>query len=934
MAEGASGRKVFSLWGSLGITGVQAVRKKLADVEKTMKITERQVAALGKKIESTGKAFVKWTAPLAAVGIAAIKFGADFDKAMSSSLAIMGDLSDVMRKDLSDAAREVAKTTRFSAAEAAEAYYFLASAGYDAQQSIAALSKVAAFAQAGNFSLALATDLLTDAQSALGLASKDAAENELNLVRVSDVLVKANTLANASVQQFSESLTNKAGAALRLLNKSVEEGVAVLAVFADQGVKGAGAGEMLNIVMRDLQRSSIDNRDEFLKAGVAVYDAAGNMRNMADIVGELEKHLHGMSDEQRRVALTTLGFQDKSVSAMMALLGTSDAIRKYQTELKTAGGITDEVARKQIQNFWDQLGLVKDRLIDVALTIWEALGPPMMGVVIPMMDALAKALGAVADWFQTLPGWIKDFVVGFAAALVVVGPLLVLFGKFIVIAKPMIAAFIMLTKGQLALNAAMAMNPIGLLIVAIGALVAISVVLYKNWDAVSKFFVTSWQAIQYAFQQGISYAISLTLQWVKSQVEGFGLIAKHIPGLNKAYQAMSDGLAGLIEREKALIEGRKIAREEAKLLANEENKVAETVAEAKKVTTEYNMDLLKNADAKKTVADATKDLAEEEKKAAEDLARRRAEHEAQWSAKHLQEGLTRTGQLEYEYSEAMRIARELGADTADVEQYYSLQRRKIAADEAKEKIDLDKRRHEEALARQREETQMTIDSVHAGFGVFSQFNGNRIESINQRAEREKQVIADSLMSEEEKALAIEEIDKGAAEKKRKIARQQAILDKAQALFSIGINTAVAIVKALPNVFLSAAIGVLGGLQAIAVAARPLPMRKGGLVRGGRGGVVAEVGEADQDELVLPMRSGVSELVNQMFAKMSELSTLPLGPSPAAAMAGASGFTPPAPRPVENHWHIGMLVADDRGIKELERRQRKFRVEESQRRGEL
>jgi len=143
---------------------------------------------------------------------------------MTRSTAIMGDLSDEMRKKLSDTAREIGTSTKFSATEAAEAYEFLASAGYDAERSIAALPKVAAFAQAANADLARATTLLADAQSALGLSSQDATENMENMARVSDVLVLANTLANATTEQFSEALTNKAAAALRLVNQRRRRG--------------------------------------------------------------------------------------------------------------------------------------------------------------------------------------------------------------------------------------------------------------------------------------------------------------------------------------------------------------------------------------------------------------------------------------------------------------------------------------------------------------------------------------------------------------------------------------------------------------------------------------------------------------------------------------------------------------------------------------
>ncbi|HUT92919.1 MAG TPA: phage tail tape measure protein, partial [Thermoguttaceae bacterium] len=218
-----------------------------------------------------------------------LRAGENFNQKMRQSLAIMGDVSDAMKGKMEKAAFDVAKATRFSAAEAAESYYFLASAGFDAAQSIAALPQVAKFAQAGNFDMARATDLATDAQSALGLTVKDATENLVNLTRVTDVLVKANTLANASTEQFSEALTTKSGAALRALGKDMEEGIAVLAAFADQGVKGSEAGTQLAIVLRDLQTKAIENKAAFTGAGIGVFDASGEMRNMADIIGDLEK---------------------------------------------------------------------------------------------------------------------------------------------------------------------------------------------------------------------------------------------------------------------------------------------------------------------------------------------------------------------------------------------------------------------------------------------------------------------------------------------------------------------------------------------------------------------------------------------------------------------------------------------------------------------
>ncbi|HEY7824808.1 MAG TPA: phage tail tape measure protein [Acidimicrobiia bacterium] len=321
---------------------------------------------------------------------------ASFDDAMNESLAIMGNVSDAMRKDMSDAAREVAKTTRFSADDAAESYFFLASAGLDAAASIEAMPAVAQFAQAGMFDMATATDLATDAQSALGLASDDASTNLENLTRVTDVFVAANTLANTSVEQIAEAMTTRAGAALRALDKDVEEGAAALAALADQGIKGAEAGTQLGIVLRDLQTKALENADAFEAAGISVFDAEGNMRNIADVLSDVEGRMDGMSDAQKRAELSALGFSDRSIAVLTTLLGTSDAIREYESELRNAGGTTEEVANNQLESAKAQWELFKSALADVGLELGENV-LPLLEDTIPLLQQTADILGSLAE---------------------------------------------------------------------------------------------------------------------------------------------------------------------------------------------------------------------------------------------------------------------------------------------------------------------------------------------------------------------------------------------------------------------------------------------------------------------------------------------------------------------------------------------------------
>jgi len=355
-------------------------------------------------------AFAAKSAAAAAAAIGAIavisvkKFG-DFDAALNKSIAIMGNVSETLQTDMSNAAREVAKATTFSAEEAAEAYFFLASAGLDAQASIAAMPQVAKFAQAGMFDMATATDLATDAQSALGLTSDDAAENLAGLTRVTDVFVKANTLANTSVEQLAAAITSKAGNALKTVGKDIEEGSAALAVFADQGIKGEQAGTLLTNTLFGLSDRAKAVPKEFERLGIAVFDAEGNMNNLADIARDVTVAFDGLSTEQKLAELSNLGFSKQSRQGILALVGNSEALTEYESKLRTAGGTVDEVSQKQLQTFNAQMDLMKSRLEDVAIQIGSALAPKLLDLLNrfgPIIDQAAPVMLALFEKIESI----------------------------------------------------------------------------------------------------------------------------------------------------------------------------------------------------------------------------------------------------------------------------------------------------------------------------------------------------------------------------------------------------------------------------------------------------------------------------------------------------------------------------------------------------
>src|SRR6056297_1120958 len=183
------------------ITGnARGLKASFTEAKKSTQNFQQSLANAGRKMSSMGRSMTMMvTGPMVLLGGAITKIGMDFEDSLNQSIAIMDDVDEAMREKMAKTAREVASEMDVSNKEAAESFYYLASAGLDAEQSIAALGQVAEFATAGQFDMSTATDLLTDAQSALGLTVDDTVQNMENMARVSDVLVKANTLANASV---------------------------------------------------------------------------------------------------------------------------------------------------------------------------------------------------------------------------------------------------------------------------------------------------------------------------------------------------------------------------------------------------------------------------------------------------------------------------------------------------------------------------------------------------------------------------------------------------------------------------------------------------------------------------------------------------------------------------------------------------------------
>ncbi len=387
--------------------------KETKEYKKSLRGLEKESTSSFKKMAGSASLWIKGSLAGAFLYVSSVlrdvtQESIRFDEEINKSLAIQGNVTLEQRNRMVSAAKDVSRELNIATDQVAKGYFFLASAGLDVEQQIANLPVVSKFAKAGMFDLATATDLATDAQSSLRLTTADVIQNQQNLIRVTDVLSKGNSIANATIQQFSESLTNKAGSALFTYNKQIEEGVAVLAAYADQGVKGRLAGERLNILLKRLSESANKNADDFERLNVSVFDSGGSFRNVADIIEDLEGALGGMSDQQKVATLEMLGFTAETQDSILGLIGLSDKIRDYEKNLKEAGGTTQEIADKQLKSLTERFGLLKRRVVD-------AFGDDTLN----LLEKFAGSLEIVADEIdrRSKSNNRKEFISGFSDTL-------------------------------------------------------------------------------------------------------------------------------------------------------------------------------------------------------------------------------------------------------------------------------------------------------------------------------------------------------------------------------------------------------------------------------------------------------------------------------------------------------------------------------------
>lgn len=418
--------------------------------------------------------------------------GMEFDSAMSKVAAISGASSKEMDM-LTQKAQEMGRTTKFTASESAEAFNYMAMAGWKTNEMLDGLEGILNLAAASGADLAETSDIVTDALTGLGYKAKDAG-------RLADVMAAAAANANTNVELMGSTfqyVTPVAGA----LGFSMEDVAVAIGTMANAGIKGERAGTALRSMMTRLASPPKMAADSIEELGITVTDSAGKMLPLIDILKQLRSKFNGLSEAEQAHHAKAIAGQEAMAGLLAIVNSAPDDFEQLIQSVNNSAGAADRMAKTMLNNVGGKFTLLKSQLEGIRLTIWDKLEPTIRKCI----DSISRTLSSI-NWeaagrkaaaaFEKLVGVFEWFITHWDAVVTGISAIIAAFvaAKIATFTTAIIGAVsaistavagaTSLSAAFAALNTVMGMNPIGLVVGALAALaVGIGAVIAKTTEA-------------------------------------------------------------------------------------------------------------------------------------------------------------------------------------------------------------------------------------------------------------------------------------------------------------------------------------------------------------------------------------------------------------------------------------------------------------------
>lgn len=350
----------------LDSSGFEAGLSKLGSLASTgLKATTAAITAVGSGL-------------LAMAGYA-VKAGSDFEAAMSQVEAISGASSQTVKTAsgemvngldaITEKAKEMGATTKFSATESAEALNYMAMAGWDAQSMYEGLPGIMNLAAASGENLATTSDIVTDALTAFGMTASDSGH-------FADVLAQASASANTNVSLLGESFKYVAPLC-GTLNYSAEDAAIALGLMANAGIKGSQAGTALKTALANLSAPTDKQAAMMDKLGISLQNSDGSMKSLREVMKDLRTSFKDLDEAEQTAAASTI-FGKEAMSGMLNIINASDKdFDNLTAAIDDCGGAAEEMATIMNDNLQGDLVILQSGIEGLGIAVYEKLQVPL-----------------------------------------------------------------------------------------------------------------------------------------------------------------------------------------------------------------------------------------------------------------------------------------------------------------------------------------------------------------------------------------------------------------------------------------------------------------------------------------------------------------------------------------------------------------------------
>lgn len=383
-----------------GLTGAKASTKTFVG----------QLGAMTSQLRSVGKTTTIVSAIILGLGALVTAVFAKFEQSMANTQSVLGATQQEF-EILSDYAREMGKTTVFTASQAADAMYYLASAGYDTQQVMGALQGTLQLAAATQYDLAETTRIVVSTLNQFSLGAEKASD-------VANVFAAIISATQATMDRLGDSL-KFVGPIAAGMNIPLEQTVAALGALYNAGLQASQAGTSLRQGLLNLQAPTQKMQKAIKSLGLTYDDVNPQTHDLVEIIRTLESVSAGATEQGDEMAAI---FGKRAVTAFQVLVRMGATALENLQEKITGTTKASSMAETQINTLKGSFKLLMSALQEAAIQIGEILAPAIRGIADIMRDAV--------QIFNELPSILKTIMVTVpmvaAAFGLLVGPIMLL----------------------------------------------------------------------------------------------------------------------------------------------------------------------------------------------------------------------------------------------------------------------------------------------------------------------------------------------------------------------------------------------------------------------------------------------------------------------------------------------------------------------------